>query len=338
MKRILALLTVLSMCLSLTACGSNRESAETVVDNAIQAFQSADQEQTQQYWGDTDFTETSDELTAEDEVYSQELLKKIAGGLTYTITGSSEDEDAGTATVTVEFTNLDMGAIMSDWVADMISQAFGYAFLPEDQQPTDEELNQMYMDGLEDAMENHADDKVTNTVDISLSLVDDEWKINTTEDVVNAMVGGMMDFVDSMGGTAEDDAVPTETKRVNPAVLGDYTVEIKSAVVTQDYDGNPAVVITYSWTNNSSETTSPMLSMSTSVFQDGIGMNSAFIYDDPAYDGDMYTTDVRPGTTVDVQEAFELNNTTSPIEVEITEAFAWETPAEIAYETFEISG
>ena len=66
-------------------------------------------------------------------------------------------------------------------------------------------------------------------------------------------------------------------------------------------------------------------------------MNSAFIYDDPAYDGDMYTTDVRPGTTVDVQEAFELNNTTSPIEVEITEAFAWETPVEIAYETFEIS-
>ena len=337
MKRIFVLFTVLSMCLSLTACGSSRESAETVVDQAIKAFQSLDQEETQQYWGDTDFTETSDDLTSEDEVYNQELLKKIAEGLTYTIIGSSEDEDAGAATVTVEFTNIDMASVMSDWIADMISQTFGYAFLPENQQPTDEELNQMYMDGLEEAMDNHADDRVTSTVDISLSLVDNEWKINTTDDVVNAMVGGMMDYADSLGGTAEDDAVSTEAKRVNPAALGDYAVEIKSAVVAQDYDGNPAVVITYSWTNNSSETTSPMLSISTAVFQDGVGMNSAFIYDDPAYDGDMYTTDVRPGTTVDVQEAFELNNTTSPIEVEITEAFAWDAPVEIAYETFEIS-
>ena len=337
MKRIFVLFTVLSMCLSLTACGSSRESAKTVVDQAIKAFQSLDQEETQQYWEDTDFTETSDDLASEDEVYNQELLKKIAEGLTYTIIGSSEDEDARTATVTVEFTNIDMASVMSDWIGDMISQTFGYAFLPEDQQPTDEELNQMYMDGLEEAMDNHADDKVTSTVDISLSLVDNEWKINTTDDVVNAMVGGMMDYADSLGGTAEDDAVSIETKRVNPAVLGDYVVEIKSAVVVQDYDGNPTVVITYSWTNNSSETTSPMLSISTAVFQDGVGMNSAFIYDDPAYDGDMYTTDVRPGTTVDVQEAFELNNTTSPIEVEITEAFAWEVPVEIAYETFEIS-
>ena len=66
-------------------------------------------------------------------------------------------------------------------------------------------------------------------------------------------------------------------------------------------------------------------------------MDSAFIYDDSAYDDDMYTTDVRPGTTVDVQEAFELSNTTSPIEVEITEAFSWDEPAEIAYLELDIS-
>ena len=66
-------------------------------------------------------------------------------------------------------------------------------------------------------------------------------------------------------------------------------------------------------------------------------MDTAFIYDDPAYDGDMYTTDVRPGTTVDVQEAFELSNTTSPIEVEITEAFSWDEPTEIAYLELDIA-
>ena len=52
------------------------------------------------------------------------------------------------------------------------------------------------------------------------------------------------------------------------------------------------------------------------------------------YDSSMQTTDVRPGTTIEVQEAFELNNATSPIEVEITEAFLWNDPAEIAYMQF----
>lgn len=114
-------------------------------------------------------------------------------------------------------------------------------------------------------------------------------------------------------------------------------MEIKSATMTQDSDGNPAVIIIYSGTNNSSETTSPMQSLSTAVFQDGVGMDSTLVYDDPAYDSGMYSTDVRPGTTVDVQQAFELSNTTSLIEVEITEAFSWDTPAEIAYLEFDIA-
>ena len=115
----------------------------------------------------------------------------------------------------------------------------------------------MYMDSLNSAIDNHADDFVTNTVDITLSLVEDEWKINATDDVIDAMVGGMMTSLSSLGdsfGEIEESQEPTETTRTNPANLGDYIVEIKSATVTQDYDGNPAVIITYSWTNNSGET------------------------------------------------------------------------------------
>lgn len=341
MKKCLSVVLVMIVCLSLSSCGSKRASAESVVESGIKAFQNADQETIQQYWGDTDFTDVPpSENTAESDVYGQELLEKLASNLTYQITGSSEDEDAGSATVTVEFTNIDMGAIVPEWIGNIFAQTFGYAFLPEDQQPSEDELSAMYMDSLNSVINNHANDLVTNTVDITLSLVDDEWKINTTDDVIDAMVGGMISSVSSLGdlfGGIEEGQETTETTRANPANLGDYAVEIKSATVTQDYDGNPAVIITYSWTNNSSETTSPMLSISTAVFQDGIGMDSAFIYDDPDYDGGMYSTDVRPGTTIEVQQAFELSNTTSPIEVEITEAFSWDTPEEIAYLELDIA-
>ena len=42
--------------------------------------------------------------------------------------------------------------------------------------------------------------------------------------------------------------------------LGDFHVEVKSAVLTKDHDGAPVIVITYAWTNNSEDTTSAMVS------------------------------------------------------------------------------
>ena len=267
----------------------------------------------------------------------QQLLGLLAENLTYQITESTEDENVGTATVTVEFTNIDMSTVLAEWMGELFSRALGYAFLPTEQQPSEEELNTMSMEILSSIMEEHADDKVTNTVDVSLNLVDNAWKIDSSETVVNAMVGGMMDSFTSLEeslNVTDTPVTPVEPVRTNPATMGDYTVEIKSATITQDYAGDPAVVITYTWTNNSNETTSPLFSVTTSVFQDGVGLDSAIIMDDSVYDSSMQMADVRPGTTIEVQEAFELNNTTSSIEVEITEAFSWEDPAEIAYMQF----
>lgn len=270
------------------------------------------------------------------------MLEPIASGLTHQITDSTEDAKAGTATVTVEFTSIDMSVVFSEWMGELVSQALGYAFLPADQQPNEEELSELSIETFCDVVENHTDHKVTNTVDIPLSLVENEWKIDTSDDVIDAMTGGLMaslTSLDDIFNSAQASAAetPAEPIRTNPAVLGDYTVESQSATITQDYEGNPAVVVDYSWTNNSSETTSPLFSVTTSVVQDGVGLESALITDDSVYDSSMHMADVRPGTAIEVQEAFSLYNTTSPIEVEITEAFAWNDPAEIAYTTFTLT-
>ena len=337
MKKLVSTAMAIVLAVSLAGC-SGRASAESVVEDAIQAFQNADAEAIEQYWGDADFSSSNE--TAQEDAYTQQLLEQLAENLTYQITESTEDENAGTAMVTVEFTNIDMSAVLAEWMGEMFSRALGYAFLPTEQQPSEEELNTMSMESLSSIMEEHADDKVTNTVDISLDLVDNAWKIDSSDTVINAMMGGLIDSFTSLeeslgtADTSETVETPVEPARVNPAALGDYTVEIKSATITQDYAGNPAVVIAYSWTNHSNETTSPFFTVATSVFQDGVGLDSAIIMDDSVYDSSMQTADVRPGTTIEVQEAFELNNATSPIEVEITEAFLWNDPAEIAYMQF----
>lgn len=338
MKKLMCM--VLAIALMVPLAGCSRASAESVVEDAIQAFQSADVDAIRQSWGNTDLASSED--SAEDDAYTQQLLEPIASGLTYQITDSTEDAKARTATVTVEFTSIDMSAVFSEWMGELVSQALGYAFLPADQQPSEEELSELSIEIFCDVVENHTDDKVTNTVDIPLSLVENEWKIDTSDEVLDAMTGGMITTLTSLddtlnGAETSTAETPAEPVRTNPAVLGDYTVEIESATITQDYAGDPAVVITYSWTNNSSETTSPLFSVSTAVFQDGVGLESALITDDSVYDSSMHMADVRPGTTIEVQEAFSLYNTTSPIEVEITESFTLGNPLEIAYMTFTLT-
>lgn len=131
----------------------------------------------------------------------------------------------------------------------------------------------------------------------------------------------------------EEDA-PEEEKN-SAATLGDYEVEIKSASIVQDYEGNPAIVVTYSWTNNSEDTTSAITSVSCSAFQSGVGLETAIIMDNSAYDSDSFMTEVRPGTTIDVQAAFVLNDETSIVEVEIGEWITLEDDPTIAYMEFD---
>lgn len=138
------------------------------------------------------------------------------------------------------------------------------------------------------------------------------------------------------GSTTEPEEANKPEGPQNAAELGDYYVEITGASLSTDYEGNPAVIISYNWTNNSEETTTPMATVTCSVFQDGVGTDPAFMMDEN-YDGDSSMTEVRPGTTISVQEAFSISNTTSPIEVEISEWLTLEDNPPMAYQEFDLS-
>lgn len=197
MKKVQAVSLCLILALSLTSCGGQgRESAAAVTENAIKAVQSADLDAMRAYWGDDEFE--AEDSSSEDDTYSEDMIKLIASGLTYNIVSSEEDENAGTATVTVEFTNVNMSKIMASYISEIFSIVMEYAFLPEDQQPSEEELNQVYLEKFSELMEQNGNETITTTVDVSLSLVDDKWEINTDETIVDAMLGGMYSYANSL--------------------------------------------------------------------------------------------------------------------------------------------
>lgn len=116
-------------------------------------------------------------------------------------------------------------------------------------------------------------------------------------------------------GEAPDTSDPQGTK------VGNYAVSILSAKLANDYEGNPAIIITCEWTNNSSETVNALSAFTQRAFQNGVQLESAMMLSDSGFDSQIMTS-LRPGASTTIQYAFELRDKTSAVEFELTEFLA----------------
>lgn len=101
--------------------------------------------------------------------------------------------------------------------------------------------------------------------------------------------------------------------------LGNYVVSVVSHKLSEDYEGNPAVVVTFGFTNNGDEASNFMTSLSYKAFQDGVQLESAVITGDDSGNGDSQMRNVKPGAGTEVSAAYLLTSSTSPVELEIEE-------------------
>lgn len=142
-----------------------------------------------------------------------------------------------------------------------------------------------------------------------------------TEQKISESENEVEDFqvIDAKGENGTDDSGNSN----GAGELDGYPVEIKSAALANDYDGNQAIIVTYSWTNNGEETTSAVSSFLEKAFQGGVELDSAIVEKSDIYDSDLKWKDIKPGTTFEVQCAFVLRDSSSPVEIEITKAFSF---------------
>lgn len=169
-------------------------------------------------------------------------------------------------------------------------------------------------DDNQEISENIPDEEVVSDASDNEGSSEDEKEVNASDET--------------------DNQNEVTAQSANAAELGDYYVEIKSAKLAEDYEGKPCIVVTYAWTNNSDETTNALTSVICKAFQNGIGLENAIIADREVYDSNSFMTDVRPGTTIDVQIAFLLGDSESIVEVEIGEFLTFESNPPVAYMEF----
>jgi hypothetical protein len=124
--------------------------------------------------------------------------------------------------------------------------------------------------------------------------------------------------------------------QIGSGSIGKYDVSILDHKISKDYKGNPAVIVTYEWTNNSDETTSFMFAVDASVFQSGIECETAIVTSGDDYDSELSMTDIKPGATLTVQDAYVLRDTANPIDVEVTELFSFMKNPPMVKQTFKI--
>lgn len=106
--------------------------------------------------------------------------------------------------------------------------------------------------------------------------------------------------------------------------LGEYQIDIKSCRLAKDYAGKDVAIITYGFTNNSDDPSAFYVTFDCGVYQGGVGLNEAYILDDSAnYNSDNQTKEIKKGASIDVEVAYELNDTTTDLEVEVKEFFSF---------------
>lgn len=125
-------------------------------------------------------------------------------------------------------------------------------------------------------------------------------------------------------GTVDQGSGATDGK-VNNEALGDYSVIIDSCRLAEDFEGDPVIIVKYKFTNNQNdEATSFMVAFDDKAYQNGVGLNHAYVLKDSAkYSEDNQTKAIKKGATIDVEVAYELNDTETDVEIEVKELFSF---------------
>lgn len=115
-----------------------------------------------------------------------------------------------------------------------------------------------------------------------------------------------------------------ESEAVEPDATADsdYGVTIDGGTKGEDYEGKPALLVAYTFTNNSDKDANFMFATSAKAFQNGVELESAVMLDD--LEGlKNALKDVKPGASISLQLAYVLDDT-SDVTVEVTELISFD--------------
>lgn len=105
---------------------------------------------------------------------------------------------------------------------------------------------------------------------------------------------------------APADDVPQGKQLPGAGDIGDYRIAIGDLETVRDTEGHPAVIVTYTWTNNSEATASAMVMLLERAYQGERRLEEAQLGQRAGYDLHSVSRNIQPGGSGTVQRAYRL--------------------------------
>ncbi|RSX56721.1 DUF5067 domain-containing protein [Bifidobacterium samirii] len=140
----------------------------------------------------------------------------------------------------------------------------------------------------------------------------------------------------SKADDAKDETAKPSGEQDMEGDLNQLHVKIVSAVRSgNDYNGQPTVLVTYEWTNNTDKNNSFAALANPKVFQNGASLDTAIYLDSPeGYDVNSYLTELQAGASGTVTLGYVLEGD-SPVTVDVTDLVSWDDSVKVTH-TFDL--
>ena len=269
-----------------------------------------------------------DDADIRDSAYT-DFFTTINKKMTYKITKNKFDIQNGTAKVTVHLKYIDGTNIYAATIQEYTRKVAVAAYAGKEM--TQDDIQEMLASLLAENAST-ADEKYSD-IDITYPLIKigNNWKIVSLDDItVKVMCANFKNVKDEISSQLNDestdsssdasadsqtasDADSTQTGGSSIDITTDkFSVRFKQFAVSNDYGGNPCLMIYYDYTNSGDSQSSAFVDFTLQASQNGESLEGTYPEaNDTAVDN--YMTTIDPGKTVTVCQVFLLKDTTSDV-------------------------
>ena len=134
--------------------------------------------------------------------------------------------------------------------------------------------------------------------------------------------------------TADNSSSNTQSANVdsNGNNIGQYKVDLKEARTATDSADKSILIVTYTFTNNSDTAQAFVYAIDDTAYQNGVELGPVWTsYGIDGLDFDAKSKEIKPGVSLDVQCAYELNDETTDVEIELQRFASLSDEAELTY-------
>lgn len=262
-----------------------------------------------------------DDADIREEAY-QQFFHEINQKMTYSIEKNKFSIQNGTAVITVKMNYIDGTDIYMETITEFLRQIAATAFAGGSM--SEQETQQKLAEILNEKSQSVPDKFAETSVSYPMIKVQNKWKIVALDDatvkIMSANFKNVQDEINQSLVDMEQEVSASETDMID--MTNDFfTIHYTEHLVSNDFGGNPCILIYYDYTNNTDSPASPMVDLNLQAYQNGELLSAAILAEDNAAIN-QYMEEIQPGASARVCQAFTLNDE-SDVTIQAGDAFTF---------------